>query len=177
MDAKHLSEDFLHLNFDCSIECSIDPPPSHFFLGCSFVWPSLIHVLRSSSGIDGDQAHKRRETGLIFAGREGHLEIVRLLVKAGADINCQRANRETALIVSVAGFHLELVKLSLSAEANLNFHRHYDEETALHIAASEGAPEIVKLLSTAGTDVNAQSNQGPALHLAASEGHLEIVEI
>lgn len=130
MDAKRLSEDLLHLNFDCRIVCSIDPPPAHFFLGCSFVWPSLIHVLRSSSGIDWDQAHKRREIGLIFAGRDCHLEIVRLLVTAGADISFQRANRETVLIVSVAGFHLELVKLLLSAEANLNFHRHYDEETA-----------------------------------------------
>jgi uncharacterized protein len=50
--------------------------------------------------------------------------------------------------------------------------------TWLHVAASHGQPEIVKLLIGLGADVNAYGGiaGGGALSLAASKGHVEIVQ-
>lgn len=66
--------------------------------------------------------------------------------------------------------HLTLAAILLSAQANVNITSHYHEATALHIAASKGDPEILKLLSTAGADVNAQSKKRTPLHIARERG-------
>ena len=51
-------------------------------------------------------------------------------------------------------------------------------QTALHIAASEGHTEVVKLLLDAKAEVNAQSSAGlTALTMVASRGHTEVVKL
>ena len=50
--------------------------------------------------------------------------------------------------------------------------------TPLHVAASHGRIEVVKILLNNGADMNAKTEDGHTpLHWAASHGHTEIVKI
>ena len=60
----------------------------------------------------------------------------------------------------------------------------YDGRTALHLAAIEGHPEVVKLLLEEGADKDAATVEGQltvggqkALHLAALHGRSEVVKL
>jgi ankyrin repeat protein len=63
--------------------------------------------------------HETGETALHLAAGEGHLEIVKLLLEHGADVNAKTAY-ETALHLAAGEGHLEIVKLLLEHGADVN---------------------------------------------------------
>lgn len=113
---------------------------------------------------------------LSIAAREGHLQIVKLLLTAGADVNV-RNDYGTAFQLAVDQGHLEIVKLLFTAGADFNA-QNEDTNSALHIAVSSNHPETVDYLLTVGADVNMQGyHKETALHVAVSEGYLGIVKL
>ena len=64
----------------------------------------------------------------------GHLEVVRLLLEAGADQNVARQNGATALMDAAIYGHSKVVRLLLEAEADQNTATQ-DGTTALMVAA------------------------------------------
>ena len=90
-------------------------------------------------------------TTLMSASLEGHLEVTKLLIEEGVDVNAQDNEGWTALMyASGAG---------LKDRKDVN-------------------PEVVPLLIKAGADVNAQDNKGyTALKWASREGHTDIVKL
>ena len=60
---------------------------------------------------------------MYFAAFKGHLEVLRLLLEAGADKNAANANGATALMAAALKGHLEVVRLLLEAEADTNVAR------------------------------------------------------
>jgi uncharacterized protein len=54
------------------------------------------------------------------SAKEGHLEIVKILVKAGAQIDRQDDNWKSALIWSTKMGHLEIVKFLIEAGADMD---------------------------------------------------------
>ncbi len=89
-------------------------------------------------------------SALHLASYFGHLEIVRALIDAGAD-------------------------LSLTSKSKMSF-----GNTALHSAIATGKREVVELLLDKGADVNAIQDPGKItpLHIAASRpGSIEIIQI
>ncbi|MCJ1430169.1 Ankyrin-2 [Sticta canariensis] len=175
MDIQHLSLES-PWNLNRRIVSSIGSPSTPFSLACSFGWPSVIRLLTSSSTIDRNQIIGEQAIGLVIAAREGHIEIVKLLLNTGADINFENEHGNTALHLAVEENHLEIVKLLLNAEADVGIKKL--RKTALRIAAQKGHLEIVKLLLAAGADFDLQGvHRDTALHSAAIEGHLEIVKL
>ncbi len=59
----------------------------------------------------------------LHASKEGHLPIVELLLKAGADINIQSKNGNTALIIASQYGHLAIVEALMNAGAYINFEK------------------------------------------------------
>ncbi|KAG0363032.1 Glycerophosphoryl diester phosphodiesterase family-domain-containing protein [Gamsiella multidivaricata] len=100
-------------------------------------------------------------TPLSIACRLGHVDAARLLVQFGANLNAQDEDGESCLIIASKNGHTECVRLLISgagtgagAGANLELRERYYGWTALHLAAIENHPEVVKVLLDAGANPN-----------------------
>ncbi|KAJ5461898.1 Endochitinase B1 [Penicillium daleae] len=113
----------------------------------------------------------------------GYLEVIRLLLNSGADINAPPGEvcGRTALQAAVERGYLDIIQLLLSAGADINAHpAAANGMTALQAAAKRGNLELVKLLLSSGADVNAPSapvSGMTALQAAAKSGSLELVRV
>lgn len=70
--------------------------------------------------IDGPYAtdRNRNQTALEAAAMNGHAEVVRILIKAGADANARSADGATALIAAAKHGFGDVVQLLLDAHAD-----------------------------------------------------------
>ena len=75
-----------------------------------------------------------------------HLEIVKLLVLHGADVNSINKNGESSLIVASVNGHSDIVKLLVKNGADVNI-KDKDGNTSLICASYRGYLEIVKILA------------------------------
>ena len=114
---------------------------------------------------------------LIRASKLGHLEVVRSLIEAGADLNLKTEEGWTALMYACENDHLEVVKSLVNARADVNVQNQF-RQTALMRASRKGYLRVVRSLVDSGVDVNVQSKNGWTALIAASKArHLEIVEV
>jgi hypothetical protein len=123
-------------------------------------------------------------TALHTAAGGGYLEVVKILLDAGANVNAAAAaGREgrTALQAAAGGGHLEVVRMLLDAGAHVNAAAERREgRTALQAAAGGGHLEVVRMLLDAGANVNATAagyGDQTALQAAATRGRLEVVRM
>ena len=141
---------------------------------------------------------KRANTALRWASRLGCAEIVKLLLKAGADPNKRYHSGygNTVLMEALepwlhgsgyAGWaplnmgcrndRTEIVRLLLARGADPN-KRNIIGVTALMLASMDDRTEIVRLLLASGADPHIQNKYGDtALMLASRKGHTEIVRL
>ena len=87
---------------------------------------------------------------LHMAAQEGHTEIVKALLAAGAAVNAKDQEGRTALDLAAQEGHTETVKALLAADAAVNTKDDLFGSTALELAAAEGHTGIVRLLKAAG---------------------------
>ncbi|CAE6945070.1 ANKRD50 [Symbiodinium natans] len=111
-------------------------------------------------------------TPLLEASRLGHVEMVRLLLEAGANKNLGLVNG-TPLAVAARQGHQEVVRVLLKAGAWV------DEASAgfppLFLAAAANQAPIVRQLLKARADKDMKTANGNALGAASSLGHTEVV--
>ncbi|KAG0297050.1 Glycerophosphocholine phosphodiesterase [Linnemannia gamsii] len=97
-------------------------------------------------------------TPLSIACRLGHVEAVRLLIQYGADLDAQDEDGESCLIIAAKNGHVECVELLIAGAkkgANLELRERFYGWTALHLAAIENHPGVVKVLLEAGANPDA----------------------
>ena len=106
-------------------------------------------------------------TALIIASDVGNINIVKLLIKSGADPNLTfLEGGENALYYAIFGGHTEVVKLLINAGADVNLYKadgHGITDagmTVLYNAEQFGETDIVKLLIEANADVNIRNKRG-----------------
>ncbi|MGA2775299.1 MAG: DUF2062 domain-containing protein [Candidatus Omnitrophota bacterium] len=117
-------------------------------------------------------------TQLIEAAKSNSLEVAKLLMDKGVDVNLKDANTgATALMYAVGHGNLDMVKLLLENKADINA-TDKAEQTALMIAAMNGSLEITKLLIEKGADINLQEGyKMNALMFALSQSNLDVAKL
>jgi uncharacterized protein len=126
-------------------------------------------------------------TPLMFAAREGHLELARLLVGAGADIDAQAGDSKTALVLAIFNGNYDLASFLVERGADVN-RADAQRFTPLFWAVDrrnmETAPNfpwmvtadpmpLIRALLEAGADPNALVNNTPRARMR--EGSPRIV--
>lgn len=102
----------------------------------------------------------------------GHLEIIHLLVKNGANVG-EVSEGWSPLLCAVKGGHTDVVKFILHRNGNLLTEAFYLGETILHLATSL---ELVCYLVKRGADIHSRDDLGiTPLHNAARNGQSDIV--
>ncbi|KAI0136968.1 glycerophosphoryl diester phosphodiesterase [Xylariales sp. AK1849] len=119
---------------------------------------------------------------LAIATRSNFIAIVKMLVKAGVDINWQDETGESALHIAARFGHVECARILLegSAEqkANLELTEKSFAWTPLHIAAVDGHLPVAQLLAEAGAEVGKMDSFGwTAKEHAALRGHIVIANL
>jgi ankyrin repeat protein len=116
-------------------------------------------------------------TPLLIAADDGHDDICRLLIEAGARIDHRGYADNTALFLAAAAGHINVVDMLLRAGASVDkrgagMGDGDTSDTPLTRAAYEGRPAVVRLLLRSGASVNARSEPsgGTALHEAIAGG-------
>jgi len=114
---------------------------------------------------------------LITATRYGSTEIVKILLKKGADVNCKDVEGATPLIIASRTDNFKLVKLLISKGADVNAKDNLGT-TALMYAAQNNSIEIANQLIIEGADINAKDNVGTvALMYAAYHNYTEVSQL
>ncbi|CAE7366960.1 unnamed protein product [Symbiodinium natans] len=115
---------------------------------------------------------------ILEASGGGHVEVVRLLVEAGADKDVPDVDGCTALSLAAAEVGcIEVVRLLVEAGADKDLADN-NGNRALMWAAIRGNTEVAHLLVEAGADKDLASNGGyTALMSAAAIGHRKLVRL
>lgn len=104
------------------------------------------------------------------------IEIVKLLLKKGADVNSEDEDGELPLILAIEKKNVELALLILDSGADL-YVKDMGGSTPLHRAAALGMTPIVEALLKRELYPDEQdSSRRTALHWAAKEGHERVVK-
>ena len=116
---------------------------------------------------------------LTIATRSNHVDIVTMLVVAGANIDYQDMGGETALHAAARFGHVECAKVLLQPQENKGVNTEVQENayawTPLFVACVDGQFEMVKLLVDAGANVERKDVSGwTAIEHAALRGHIGI---
>jgi len=114
------------------------------------------------------------ETALIEAASHGHMEIVKLLVDRGADVNMKGEAWYGPLHAASAGGYVEIVELLLDHGADVNIFHH---DKPLHYAAKNGHIRVAEILLARGANVNARGmDESTPLGSAVAHRRKEMAE-
>uniref|UniRef100_A0AAQ5XQ50 Ankyrin repeat domain 6b n=1 Tax=Amphiprion ocellaris TaxID=80972 RepID=A0AAQ5XQ50_AMPOC len=110
---------------------------------------------------------------LHLAAYKGHIEVVRILLKAGCDLDIQDDGEQTALHRAAVVGNGDIISALIQEGCALD-RQDKDGNTALHEVSWHGFSQSVKLLVKAGANVHAKNKAGnTALHLACQNGHAQ----
>eukprot|EP00903_Cladosiphon_okamuranus_P005628 g5595.t1 len=114
---------------------------------------------------------------LAMGVREGGVEVAKMAIEHGADVNVRNAQGTTILQLAVTAGKAEMVSMLCGEGAALNA---FDDlgRTALHLATTEGLVAVMEALMAAGAlvDLGDERNGQSALVIATEQGNADAVE-
>eukprot|EP01045_Picozoa_sp_COSAG04_P044750 COSAG04_NODE_15342_length_535_cov_0.788991_1_plen_174_part_10 len=113
---------------------------------------------------------------LFAAADQGHVNVVRVLVEAGASLEATTPKGSTALLIAAQNGHADCVEALLQGGANVHAKGSMGQ-TALHPAAENGHTDCCRLLILAGADSAVTAVGKTPLQWAYSERHAEVVDL
>ena len=116
---------------------------------------------------------------LVMAAYEGHNEIVKLLLEAGADVTAvDPGMKATALHAAAYAGRTEAARLLIAHHIDIDKQGPYNGYTALHDALWQNHIETAQVIIEAGANLNLKSNQGQTpLEFARSKKLKELVAL
>ena len=132
-------------------------------------------ILDLGAPVDGRD--RKGKTALMSASKNGHKEVIELLLENGADINSRGMYGQGALNVEPPRAIRKWSSCSWIVEPTL-MPQTNTYQTALMCASLKGHTEVVETLLASGADINVKTRKGfTALSLASEQGHEKVVEI
>ena len=130
-----------------------------------------------SEGVPLKPYENEHNTPLHLAALHGYLDIVKWLIKKGANVNAKNRKEHTALHLAVHNAHKEVIRYLIQQGADINATEH-EGDTPLAWAAYKRQIEVVKQLIELGANIHSQNNFGNTpLHWAAEKGYTDIVKL
>ena len=123
------------------------------------------------AGLPPDFMGSRIGSGLMIGAWEGNIEMMRLFISRGADINRLNGNGESAIILAAWRGQLEAVKWLVARGARINAPPR--QWSPLHYAVFAGHRPVVDYLMEQGADINALSTNGSSVLMMAIYGGRE----
>lgn len=125
---------------------------------------------------------KKKKTSLQYSVDKGEVEVVKLLLEFGANVNMRDSNNEIPLFSAIIGGNTDIVKLLIDHGYFVELKKVINGFTPLVIADSYNYDdryfEICKLLLENGANANAQIDTGNTpLHFLVSNADLKTVKL
>ncbi|CAI8021638.1 Kinase D-interacting substrate of 220 kDa, partial [Geodia barretti] len=136
-----------------------------------------VERLLSTSVNINSRTEDEGDTALLLASHRGHVEVVRLLLKAGAAVFIPDKCCRTPLYWASFYGHRAVVELLLENGADVSICSE-DGFSPLYVASGKGHSDVVDILLEAGADVHQATTKSGSvpLGIAAQEGHTETVQ-
>ncbi|MES2273120.1 MAG: ankyrin repeat domain-containing protein [Chlamydiota bacterium] len=153
----------------------LDASPLHLMTSHPSLVP-FVERLISTRRISPNIQNREKETPLHHAARENSVEMIRCLVKWGADLNALNKNLQSPLHHSLIRGHtkasLELIDLGAKIEG-----ADFLQRTPLYFALQEGCDQVVYKLFEKGISIRAELKKGILLlHAACLGGKIDFVK-
>lgn len=128
-------------------------------------------LIKNNAQVNAKAVHVGTRTPLQIAAWTGNLEIVKILLTSGADVNGEPSvNGRTALQEAVSGGRVELVRLLLEHKADINASpANRNGWPAFLMAVDSGFLGIVKLLLNTDADINPQLSDQIAISATTTD--------
>jgi ankyrin repeat protein len=155
------------------------PPPleaSALYYASLYGFSKLANYIICMHGEDVNAKFDWRGTPLHAASYKGYMDVVRVLLDHGANVNT--TDKRIPLHSAYLGGHLEIMQLLLEHGADVDLSQGPNEATILYSASKGGQAEAVHLLLRHNANVNARGfcNWTP-LHQASFYKHPKVVQL
>jgi len=126
-------------------------------------------------GVDIDTRGREQVTALMYALEKGHIDMVKLLIEKGADMNAQDTWGHTVLMCAS---DIATARLLIEEGADINFQNKYGGTALLFFVSVNKHIDMVRLLIEKGADTNIQNTGGyTALMSASMTGRTDVVKL
>ena len=117
------------------------------------------------------------DTSLILAARNGHLNVVKLLLSKNPEVNVKNNAGETAIIIPAKKGFLDIVQALVEHGADVNTQQNVGYNALLFAALSGKLPVVKYLVEVGRANLQAKTKDcGSPLHNAALNGYLSTVK-
>ncbi|OCT86759.1 hypothetical protein XELAEV_18020448mg [Xenopus laevis] len=115
---------------------------------------------------------------LLLGAWFGHLPVLKILVNAGAKINCQNKSGLNLLHCAALRGHIKVMEFIMEDLEGIKLDKvDKSGKTAFHLAAEHGQLEAVEFLIGSGCQHSLKDkDENTALHLASKNGHAEVLQ-
>ena len=146
---------------------------------------SVQSLIRAGADVNKrfDMGASRNITPLYLAVSLGYVELGKILIDSGANVNSEFEGLNLLHIAAIYAGNRPIIELLLSLGLDVNSKStgagDFENVTPLHLAAGKGTIEVVETLIKNGADVNVKDSYYgfTPLHLAARNGHKEIAKL
>ncbi|XP_043479806.1 putative ankyrin repeat protein RF_0381 [Leptopilina heterotoma] len=137
--------------------------------------PSVFDILVKKSNLNATNIYG--ETPLHLATEGNHIQLVKILLENGANVNEQTRRGSTPLHLALIKKHIELTEILLQNGADVNIQQIQDM-TPFHLAISGNHIQLVEKFLQNGANVNLQLEDGTSsLHITVENKYIQLTRI